>query len=156
MDTAVKMQAVITRLLEQHGINVNESDLFLWLALPERSERLIIERIDERYLSVALAHAEQLGYFTMAPHLFFATDATGWTPIQLDSAEAVGDLTQFAEAWAERLLAEGWLARGEKLPDPPWIANEEALWASMYEDDDAPDEAVTRAGEEESCDDIPF
>src|SRR5947207_15545774 len=60
MDTAAKMQAVITHLLKQHGIDVSESDLFLWLALPECTERLIIERIDERYLSVALAQAERL------------------------------------------------------------------------------------------------
>ena len=156
MDTAAKMQAVITQLLEQHGIAVSESDLFLWLALPERPERLIIERIDERYLSVALAQAEQLGYFTLAPQLFFATDATGWTPIHLDGVASVDDLTQFAEAWAQRILDEGWLDRGEKLPDPPWVVNEEALWASMYADDDEPDHTAIRAGEEDPCDDIPF
>ena len=87
MDTVVKMQAVITQLLAQHGIDVSESDLFLWLTLPAHTERLIIERIDERYLSMALASAEQLGYFTMAPQLFFSTDATGWTPIHLDGVE---------------------------------------------------------------------
>ena len=152
MDTAVKMQAVITQLLEQHGIEVSESDLFLWLALPERPERLIIERIDERYLSVALARAEPLGYFRLDPQLFFATDA-GWTPIHLDGAEIVDDLTQFAEAWAERMLAEGWLDRGQKLPDPPWVVNEEALWASVFEDDD---DLATAPGEEDLCDDVPF
>lgn len=156
MDTAIKMQAVITQLLEQHGIEVNESDLFLWLVLPEHTERLIIERIDERYLSVALARAERLGYFTLAPQLFFATDATGWTPIHLDGVAPVDDLTQFAEAWAERLLAEGWLERSEQLPDPPWVGDEEALWASMYADADEADDPATRAGEEELCDDVPF
>jgi len=156
MDIAVKMQAVITQLLEQHGIEVSASDLSLWLALPEHTERLIIERIDERYLSVALARAEQLGYFTMVPQLFFSTDTTGWTPIHAEGVEPVDDLTQFAEAWAQRILDEGWLDCAERLPDPPWIINEEALWASMYEDEDAPDDAATRAGEEDLCDDIPF
>lgn len=156
MDTALKMQAVITQLLKQHGVDVNESDLFLWIALPEHTERLIIERIDEHYLSVALARAEQLGCFKMAPQLFFSTDASGWTPIHLDGAEAVSDLTAFAEAWTQRMLDEGWLERGEKLPDPPWVVNAEALWASMYEDEDAPDDAVQNAGEEELCDDMPF
>ena len=154
MDTAVKMQAVITHLLEQHSIDVSVSDLFLWLALPERPERLIIERIDERYLSVALARAKRLGYFTLVPQLFFATDVTGWMPIHLDGVESVDDLTGFAEAWAERLLDEGWLERSEKLPVPPWVGDEEALWASMYEDE--PDDPATRTGEEELCDDVPF
>jgi hypothetical protein len=154
MDTAAKMQAVITQLLEQHGIAVSESDLFLWLALPERPERLIIERIDERYLSVALARVEPLGYFTLAPQLFFSTDTTGWTPIHLDGVEPVDDLTQFAESWAARILTEGWLEHGEPLPEPPWQANREALWASMYTDE--VDDPATRAGEEALCHDIPF
>src|SRR5690349_13429275 len=89
MDIAVKMQAVITRLLEQHGVDVNEADLFLWLALPAHTERLIIERIDERYLSVALARAESLGYVTLPPQLFFSTEVAGWTPIHLDGVEPV-------------------------------------------------------------------
>ncbi len=42
MQPVSKMQTVITALLEQHGIEVSESDLFLWLALPEHTERLII------------------------------------------------------------------------------------------------------------------
>ncbi len=154
MQMAPKMQTVITALLEQHSIDVSESDLFLWLALPEQTEQLIIERIDERYLSVTLARAESLGYFTLVPQLFFSTEAAGWTPIHLDGAEPVNDLTSFAEAWAQRILEEGWLDRGEQLPDPPWVVNAEALWASMYEDE--PDDPATRAGEEESCDDIPF
>ena len=156
MDTALKMQAVITQLLKQHGVDVNESDLFLWLALPEHTERLIIERIDERYLSVALARAEQLGCFTLAPQLFFSTDTTGWTPIHLDGVEPIDDMTQFAEVWAQRILDEGWLEHGEQLPDPPWVVNEEALWASMYEDENGADDAIQSAGEEELCDDVPF
>ncbi len=155
MDTAAKLQTVITALLEQHGMDVNESDLFLWLALPERTERLIIERIDEHYLSVALAHAETFGYFTLAPQLFFVTEASGWMPIYLDGAETVSDLTQFAEAWAERIAQEGWPTRGEKLPEPPWVVNEEALWASVFEPDDM-DDLGGAPGEEESCDDVPF
>ena len=154
MQTASKMQTVITALLEQHGIAVQESEAFLWLALPEHTERLIIERIDERYLSVALARAESFGYFTLAPQLFFSTDASGWTPIHLDGAEAVDDLTQFAEVWAQRLLAEGWLAQGEQLPEPPWLVNQEALWASVF--DDEPEDSVTEWGEEDLCNDVPF
>ena len=156
MDTAAKMQAVITHLLEQHSIDVSTSDLFLWLTLPQGTERLIIERIDERYLSVAQARAERLGYFMLAPQLFFATDATGWTPIHLDGVEPVDDLTQFAEAWAQRILEEGWLERSEKLPEPPWVVNEEALWASMYEDEDEPDDLATTPGEDDLCNDVPF
>ncbi len=155
MDTAAKMQAVITQLLEQHSIDVRESDLFLWLALPVHTERLIIERIDEWYLSVALAQAERLGYFTLAPQLFFVTDASGWTPIHLDGVASVNDLTGFAEVWAQRLLDEGWLEQGEKLPEPVWVGNEEALWASVFEpDDDIPDRETRE--EEEACDDVPF
>lgn len=156
MQTTPKMQMVITQLLEQHGIDVGESDLFLWLALPTHSERLIIERIDERYLSVALAQVEPLGYCRLAPQLFLVTDTAGWTPIHLDGAEAVSDLTAFAEAWTQRMLDEGWLEHGEKLPDPPWVVNAEALWASMYEAEDAPADAVQNAGEEERCDNVPF
>jgi len=156
MDTAAKMHAVLTQLLEQHGVDANESDLFLWLTLPTHPERLIIERIDERYLSVALAQVEPLGYFRLEPQMFFATDAAGWTPIHLDGTEAVSDLTAFAEAWAQQILEEGWLEHGEKLPDPPWVANAEALWASMYADEDVLDDAATEAGEEELCEDVPF
>ncbi len=153
MQIASKMQTVITALLEQHGIAVQDSEAFLWLALPEHTERLIIERIDERYLSVALARAESFGYFTLAPQLFFSTDATGWTPIHLDGAEPVDDLTQFAEVWAQRLLAEGWLKQGERLPEPPWLVNQEALWASVFEADD---DLATAPGEEDLCNDVPF
>lgn len=155
MQMAPKMQTVITALLAQHSIDESESDLFLWLALPEQTEQLIIERIDERYLSVALARAESLGYFTLAPQLFFSTDAAGWTPIHLDAVEPVDDLTQFAEAWAERILAEGWLARSEHLLDSPWVINREALWTSMY-DEDEPDDLATDAREEDRWADMPF
>jgi hypothetical protein len=154
MTIAVNMQTVLTQLLEHHGIAVTEPDAFLWLALPAHTERLIIERIDERYLSVALARAESFGYFTLAPQLFFSTDATGWTPIHLDGAEAVDDLTQFAEVWAQRLLDEGWLEQGERLPEPPWLVNQEALWASVF--DDEPDNPATGVGEEDLCNDVPF
>jgi hypothetical protein len=65
-------------------------------------------------------------------------------------------LSEFAEAWAQRILQEGWLEQGEQLPDPPWIVNEEALWASMYADADEIDDPATRAGEEALCDDVPF
>lgn len=155
MDTAPKMQAMITHLLEQHSIDVNEAGAFLWLALPEHTERLIIERIDERYLSVTLAWTESLGYFRLEPQLFFATDATGWMPIHLDGAEFVDDLVGFAEAWAQRLLAESWLEQGEKLPEPSWVVNEEALWARVF-DEDQPNNEARVLSEEEPCDDVPF
>ena len=156
MKTAPQLQHILTQLLEKHGIALSDPAAFLWLALPAHTERLIIERIDARYLSVALAWAATCGALTLAPQLFFATAAAGWTPIHLDGAERVGDLTGFAEAWAQRLLAEGWLTQAEKLPEPPWVGAEEALWASVYNDDDEPDDPATRAGEEESCDDVPF
>jgi len=152
--TAPAMQRVITQLLEQHGIDVNEADAFLWLALPGQAERLIIERIDERYLSVALAHPDGASYFTLAPDVFFATDATGWTPVYGDGVETGSDLTPFAEAWAARILAEGWLTQAEKLPEPPWQAAQDALWASVLGAE--PKDSATGAGTEELCDDVPF
>ena len=87
MDTVAKMQAVITHLLEQHGIPVSESDLFLWLALPGRTERLIIERIDERYLSVALARA---GIGTVGIGAVLAGVGAGTVAVGVAAATGVG------------------------------------------------------------------
>lgn len=151
MQVTAKMQAVITQLLEQHGIDGNEVEAFLWLALPACTERLIIERINARYLSVALARPEGDGYFTLAPEVFFTTDTSGWRPVHLDGSEPVTDLVSFVEAWAERILAEGWLTQAEQLPEPPWQVDQVALWASGC--DDGP--ACEAWEEDEPCD-IPF
>jgi len=155
MKTAPQMQQMITHLLEAHGIALSDPAAFLWLALPGRAERLVIERIDGRYLSLALAHAAQTSNSSQDPQLFFATAAAGWTPIHLDGAEPVGDLTQFAEAWAQRLLVEGWLTRAEKLPEPPWVGDEEALWASVFDGDDD-DHTQTEENQADEAGDLPF
>ncbi len=155
MKTAPQLQHILTQLLEKHGIALSDPAAFLWLALPAHTERLIIERIDGRYLSLALAHAAQTGHSSQDPQLFFATDATGWTPIHLDGAEPGGDLTQFAEAWAARLLAEGWLTQGERLPEPPWVGDEEALWASVFDGADD-DHTQTEENQADVAADLPF
>jgi hypothetical protein len=157
MKTAPQLQHIITQLLEKHGIAQNDPAAFLWLTCPAHTEQLIIERIDARYLSVALAGATARDAFTLAPQLFLATDTAGWTPIQLDGAEAGGDLPQFAEAWAQRIHAEGWLERGERLPTPLWVGNEEALWASVFDgaaDDDG--KADPPAGNKEALCNLPW
>lgn len=156
MQATPKLQRVVTQLLKQYGGDVNVADVFLWLVLPAHSEQLIIERIDEHYLSVALAWAEQLGYFALDPQLFFCTDTTGWTPIHADSSEPIADLTQFAEAWAQRILDEGWLEQSIQLPDPVWVVDAETLWASMYEDKGLIVIPPAQVEEEELCDDLLF
>ena len=155
MKMIAKMQAIITHLLEKQGLDVTEPTTFLWLALPGRAERLVIERIDLRYLSVALAHTAAADAFSQDPQLFFATAATGWTPIHGEGAAAVGDLTRFAEAWAQRILDEGWLERGEPLPEPPWAVTPEPPWVSMTNDEEQDNPDAAPGSQEEPCD-LPF
>lgn len=149
MATATKMQTVITQLLERHGIDGMTTDAFLWLALPGLDEQLMIERIDEHYVSVALAGTEELGYFNLVLQLFFVTDATGWTPIHVDGAKPPDGLIHFAEAWAMRILDEGWLEQGEKQPEPLEGQAEGAYLAHA-------DEPASPSGKEELCEDLPF
>lgn len=156
MQKTPTLQRVITQLLKLYGRDVNVADVFLWLTLPAHPEQLIIERIDERYLSLVLAWPQQLGYFALEPQLFCCTDATGWTPIHVDSREPIADLTEFAEAWAERILDEGWLEQSVQLPDPVWVVDAEILWASMYEEEEGTPIFPTKAEEEEPCDDLLF
>lgn len=154
--TAPVMQRVITQLLEQQGINVTDPMAFLWLALPEHPERLIIERVEERYLSVALAHPEGDGYFTLAPEVYFVTDVAGWKPIPFGNTKTTEALTRFVEAWAGRIEAEGWLTTAVALPEPPWqVDNKDAPWPGMFEDGDDICFDPDQGQEEELCD-IPF
>jgi hypothetical protein len=153
--TAPAMQRVITQLLEQHGIDVSDPTAFLWLALPEQDERLIIERINEHYLSVALAKPDGDGYFTLAPEVYFVTDATGWKPLLFGHAKISAALTRFAEAWAARIEAEGWLTQAVALPEPAWQVVQDPPWRNTLDDGDDVCFGLYKEQEEALCD-LPF
>jgi hypothetical protein len=153
--TVPAMQRVITQLLAQHGIEATDPQAFLWLALPEREERLIIERINEHYLSVALAHPDGSGYFTLAPEVYFTTGVTGWKPIPFGHAKTAEALTRFVEAWAARIAAEGWLTQAVALPEPAWQVVQDPPWRNTFDDRDDVCFASNKEREEASCD-LPF
>lgn len=153
--TAPAMQRVITQLLEQHGIDASDPTAFLWLALPEQAARLIIERINEHYLSVALAHPDGNGYFTLAPEVYFGTDATGWKPMPFGHAKTPEALTRFAEAWAGRIEAAGWLTQAVALPEPPWQVDQDPPWRNTFDAADDVGFVPNKEQEEASCD-LPF
>lgn len=152
---APEMQRVITQLLEQHGINPTDPMAFLWLALPEQVARLIIERINEHYLSVALAHPDGGGYFTLKPEVYFMTDTTGWKPIPFGQAKTPEALTRFAEAWAGRIEAEGWLTVAVALPEPAWQVDQDLPWCNTFDEGDDVCFALNKEQEEALCD-LPF
>ena len=148
MKTVPKLQQLITQLLQQHGVDLADPKAFLWLAIPEREERLVIERINDTQLSLAFTREEGDQDYLLAPEIVFFTDQNGWLPLRAFPGNGSRGITGLADDLAQIIEQEGWLDHGQKLPDPPWRSQHEVPWSSTTaQDDDNPD----LPGEEDVC-----
>src|SRR5947208_1502251 len=142
------LQQLITQLLHQHDVALADSDAFLWLAIPEREERLVIERINDTQLSIGFTREEDDQDYIVAPEIVFFTDDNGWLPLRAFPGNGARGISGLAEDLAQLIEQEGWLDHGQKLPDPPWLATQEVPWSSATtENHDDPD----LPGEEDVC-----
>lgn len=152
MKTATTLQRIILQLAETHGIDLTDPNAFLWLSIPNREERLVIERIDEWHLSVGFTREDGGGDYLLAPEILFFTDVNGWLPLRAFPVFSTRGITGLVEDLAGLIRAEGWVEQSQKLPDPPWQVAQDVAWEQPSSGDDreqaAPDE-------EDLCD-LPF
>lgn len=147
------MQQVIEEIAAKHNVDLSYYLAFLWLEKPDCDKRLIIERIDEWNISVALACEDNgTGRFIPDPDMIFLTLTSGWVPIAvycsqaewkayLDSLPENGrtwsekitpsEYYAFIEHWAKRIGEEDWLAEGVPQAEPPWEVQENGRWSSV-------------------------
>jgi hypothetical protein len=132
--TSKKMQEVITRLAARHGLDLSAPEARLRLDMPG-FDRLVIERTDEKLVSVA-HYYEQDGRLIPDPRIVFFTGESDWIPMEItqvlgghricavlsthdQEVVLVNSLDQmslalFAEDWAWNIESQGWLEHGEK------------------------------------------
>ncbi|MFN8495583.1 MAG: hypothetical protein U0350_48770 [Caldilineaceae bacterium] len=152
MKTATTMQRIITALAERHGIDLTNPNAFLWLSIPQRAERLVIERIDEWRLSIGFTREDGDGDYLLAPEVLFFTDVNGWLPLRAFPAFSERGMTGLVEDLASLLRTEGWVEHSQKLADPPWRMAQAAPWEQPVCSDDG--EPVL-PDEEDLCD-LPY
>ena len=99
MKTVPNLQQLITQLLHQHGVDLADSDAFLWLAIPEREERLVIERIDENHLRIGFTREEGDQAYLLAPEIVFFTHETGWLPLRAFPIHGPRGIASLAKIW---------------------------------------------------------
>jgi hypothetical protein len=136
MKTVPKIQPLITQLLHQHAVDLDDPAAFLWLAIPQREERLVIERIDAAHLSIGFTREEDDQDYLLAPEIVFFTDENGWLPLRAFPGNGSCGITGLAEDLAQLIEQAGWLAHGQKLPDPPWLTHHEVPWTNAMAEDD--------------------
>jgi hypothetical protein len=134
MKTSPKMQRVIEQLAKKHGLDLSREEAHLRLTMPGY-HRLVIETIGSQCVSVA-HYFEQNGDLVADPDVVFFTGYGEWVPIEitqvmdiyrryaeLDEAgraiermnlQGVAALASFTEQWAQNILAQGWLERGQR------------------------------------------
>ena len=142
MKTVPKLQQVITTLLHQHAIDVDHPEALLWLALPTRAERLVIERIDPWQLSVGFTREDGDNDYLVAPEIVLFTDEQGWLPLRAFPGNGVRGMPGLADDLAQIIEQAGWLSHGQKLPDPPRRVLQDVPWANTtkLDDPDLPNE----------------
>jgi hypothetical protein len=134
MKTSPKMQAVIVQLARRHGLDLTQVGAYLRLDLPGY-DRLVIESIGSQQVSVA-HYFEANGDLVAEPDVVFFTGSGPWIPIaitqtlggyrsyaqlaqdgrQIQRLERQGqaELAAFTEVWAQNLMDQGWLERGQQ------------------------------------------
>lgn len=143
MKTVPKLQQVITALLHQHAVELAELDALLWLAIPEREERLVIERIDPWQLSVGFTREAGDSDYLLAPEIVLFTDEQGWLPLWAFPGNGVRGMPGLADDLAQIIEQEGWLSHSQKFVDPPRLANQDVPWiedTANVDDPELPDE----------------
>ena len=136
MKTVPNLQQLITQLLQHHAVDLDDPNAFLWLAIPEREERLVIERIDDSQVSIGFTRDEDDQGYIVAPEIVFFTDDKGWLPLRAFPGNGARGISGLAEDLAQLIEQEGWLDHGQKLSDPPWRTHYEVPWSSLTPQDD--------------------
>lgn len=134
-----KLQRFVEQLAMKHEVDLTQIGASLCLALPPSSDYLVLQRLDAWHLYIARVVEEGNTYFIPDPSVLVFTCLRWWLPLEVLYSEAewqkfvssrlLGttaqgqdhqgmDLVDFIEAWAQRLLDEGWLAHGEKVDKP--------------------------------------
>lgn len=133
---ASKLQQFVEQLVMKHEVDLTQIGASLCLALPPSSDYLVLQRLDAWHLYIARVVEEGDTYFIPDPSVLVFTRLRWWMPLEVLYSEAEWqkfvssrllrttaqgqdrqdvDLVDFMEAWAQRLLDEGWLAHGEKV-----------------------------------------
>ena len=134
MKTSQKMQAVITKLAEKHGLDLAAPQAYLRLDMAGFM-RLVIMKIGKNQVRIG-HYFEQQGGLIPDPEIVFFTGYAEWVPTKVtqliggtrfygvptpDGESIViadehrqADLAEFAEMWAKNIEAQGWLERGIK------------------------------------------
>jgi hypothetical protein len=124
------MQEVITTLAAKYGLDLTTPGACLRLEM-EGYDRLVVEVIHPNLVSVAHVYEPRPDVVLPDPGIVFFTGYTLWVPVEInqriggyriyaflsaDLEEIVAilpakqaDLAEFAEVWAENLVAQGWL-----------------------------------------------
>src|SRR5690349_4001954 len=110
MKTVPNMEHVITQLLQQHAVDLDDPDAFLWLVIPEREERLVIERINDTQLSIGFTREEGDQDYLLAPEIVFFTDENGWLPLRAFPGNGARGITGLADDLAQLIEQAGWVA----------------------------------------------
>lgn len=134
MKTSKKMQAVVTRLADKHGLDLTATEAYLRLDMPG-FDRLVIERAGINQVRVA-HYFDQQGNLIPDPEIIFFTGNSDWVPIKItqvigghrvyavptpDGQSVImtnpnrqADLASFVEMWAKNIKIQGWLEEGVK------------------------------------------
>jgi len=138
MRTSKKMQRIITKIADKHGLDLAAEAARLRLDMPS-FDRLVIEKVGKHLVSVA-HYFEQEGDLIADPEIVFFTGYEGWVPIEVTQViggtrgyagltpdgqdiawfnpDPQADLADFAGTWADNIKAQGWLENGVKWTAP--------------------------------------
>lgn len=135
MKTCPKMQDFVERLALKHGVDLSLVGAHLRVDLPG-FDRLVVERLTPYAISVA-HYFEQNGDLVPEPDIVYHTQSSeGWVPIEIaqslmgfaslvaggylgpivpgSQSDNLDGVAVFSEMWADNLLAQGWLEKGER------------------------------------------
>ena len=133
MNTAVKMQGIVTALAAKHGLDLKERGACVRLEMPH-FDRLVVEVLHPNLVSVAHIFEPRPGVHLADPGIVFFTGYPQWVPVEigqriggyriyavlseeLDDIVSVlpreqANLASFAEMWADNIRDQGWLDEG--------------------------------------------
>ncbi|MCC6168710.1 MAG: hypothetical protein IT329_15925 [Caldilineaceae bacterium] len=139
MKTSPKLQEVVTALAVKHGLDLASPGAWLRLNM-EGYDRLVIEVIHPNLVSVAHVYAPRPDVRLADPGIIFFAGYALWVPVEisqrvggyriyaflsqeLDEIVSVlpleqADLAEFAEVWAENIVAQGWLEEATRYVEP--------------------------------------
>lgn len=135
MTTCPKIRAVIEALAAQHGVTLTQAGSRLRLDLPG-FDHLCIECLTPWCIRVAHYAEVSDGLLPEPEIVFFTANAAGWIPLEITQSltgwlqlaprgftgplrtgsrtPMFAEVIEFAETWADNLVAQGWSEKGER------------------------------------------